>query len=133
MNIVSEALECIENGIAYFCKYLTPNDVGINGAHQGGIYVSLEDGKKIFPKPFRKGENVHAGIEIQWYGSKISRVCNFIYYGKALRTNEFRITRLNRKFQENDFFILVLVDEEYIGFVLDEDQAREFLGSRTSV
>ena len=133
MNIVSKALECIENGKAFFCKYLTSNDVGSNGGHQAGIYISKDDGRKLFPKPFKKGENVHADIVIKWYGSKISRVCNFIYYGKALRTNEFRITRLERRFQENDFFILVLVDEEYIGFVLDEVQAREFLGSRTSV
>lgn len=133
MNIVSKALECIENGNAYFHKYLTPNDVGSNGGHQAGIYVSKEDGRKLFPKPFKKGENVHTDIVIKWYGSKISRVCNFIYYGKALRTNEFRITRLERKFHENDFFILVLIGEEYIGFILDDNEAKEFLGSRTSV
>lgn len=132
-NTITKALECVTNANAYFYKYLTSNDVGSNGSHQYGVYIRKDDGKKLFPKPFKKGENVPVDIKISWYDSKLSEVCNFIYYGKALRTDEFRITRINRKFQDGDFFLLALVGEEYIGFVLNNEQSKDFLALVTNV
>lgn len=126
INIVAKALECVANSDGYFYKYLTPNDVGSNGSNQGGVYVRMDDGKKLFPKPFKKGENVHADIQVLWYDSKLTSLCNFIYYGKALGTQEFRITRLNRKLTAGDLLLLVLTNEEYIGFVFDSQQASDF-------
>ncbi|MCY4780361.1 hypothetical protein ORI89_11920 [Sphingobacterium sp. UT-1RO-CII-1] len=133
IDIVAKALECVVNSDGYFYKYLTPNDVGSNGSHQSGIYVRMDDGKKLFPKSFKKGENVHADIKILWYDSKLTSLCNFIYYGKAFGTEEFRITRLNRKFTTGDFLLLVLTNDEYIGFVFDEQQSKKFLTGMTSV
>ncbi|MEN5087993.1 EcoRII N-terminal effector-binding domain-containing protein [Sphingobacterium faecium] len=133
IDIVTKALECVANGDSYFYKYLTPNDVGSNGSNQSGVYVRMDDGKKLFPKSFRKGENVHADIQVLWYDSKRTSLCNFIYYGKALGTEEFRITRLNRKFITGDFLLLVLTNDEYIGFVFDSQQATDFIKTLQSL
>ncbi|WP_104381352.1 EcoRII N-terminal effector-binding domain-containing protein [Sphingobacterium sp. HMA12] len=133
INIVAKALECVANSDGYFYKYLTPNDVGSNGSNQSGVYVRMGDGKKLFPKSFKKGENVHADIQVLWYDSKLTSLCNFIYYGKALGTEEFRITRLNRKFVTGDLLLLILTTDEYIGFVLNDGQSKEFLASMQSV
>lgn len=133
IGIVEKALECVANSDGYFYKYLTPNDVGSNGSHQNGIYVRMEEGRKLFPKSFKKGENVHTDIQVIWYDSKLTSQCNFIYYGKALGTEEFRITRLNRKFMVADFLLLVLTTDEYIGFVLNDEQSKEFLTSMQSI
>ncbi len=133
IDIVAKALECVANSDGYFYKYLTPNDVGSNGSNQSGVYVRMDDGKKLFPKSFKKGENVHADIQVLWYDSKLTSLCNFIYYGKALGTEEFRITRLNRKLSAGDLFLFVLTNDEYIGFVLNDEQSKEFLTSMQSV
>lgn len=133
INLVTKALECVANSDGYFYKYLTPNDIGSNGSNQSGVYVRMDDGKKLFPNSFKKGENVHAEIQILWYDSKLTSLCNFIYYGKALGTEEFRITRLNRKFTTGDFLLLVLTNDEYIGFVLNDEKSKEFLTSMHSV
>lgn len=127
INIVAKALECVVNSDGYFYKYLTQNDVGSNGSHQNGIYIRINEGRKLFPKSFKKGENVHADIQVLWYDSKLTSMCNFIYYGKALGTEEFRITRLNRKLITGDFLLLVLSNKEYIGFIFDAKQATEFI------
>jgi len=52
INIVAKALESVVNSDAYFYKYLTPNDVGSNGSHQNGIYIRINEGRKLFPKSF---------------------------------------------------------------------------------
>ncbi|WP_164126414.1 EcoRII N-terminal effector-binding domain-containing protein [Sphingobacterium luzhongxinii] len=132
-DIVKKALECVTNSDGYFYKFLSPNDVGSNGSNQSGVYIHFDDGKKLFPKSFQKGENVHADIQVLWYDSKLTSICNFIYYGKALGTEEFRITRLNRKFVVGDFLLLVLNSEEYIGFVLNDEQSKEFLTGIPSI
>lgn len=133
IDIVAKALECVANSDGYFYKYLTSNDVGSNGSNQSGVYVRMDDGKKLFPKSFKKGENVHADIRVVWYDSKLTSLCNFIYYGKALGTEEFRITRLNRKLMSGDFLLLVLTNDEYIGFVLNDERSKEFLTNMQSV
>jgi len=78
--------------------------------------------RSYFLNLFRKG-GVHADIKILWYDAKPTSKCIFIYYGKALGTEEFRITRFSRKFTTGDFFLLVLTNDEYIGFVFDAKQA----------
>ncbi|GEM_PF-1235647 len=133
IDIVAKALECVANSDGHFYKYLTPNDVGSNGSNQSGLYVRMDDGRKLFPKSFKKGENVHADIQVVWYDSKLTSHCNFIYYGKALGTEEFRITRLNRKLMSGDFLLLVLTNDEYIGFVLNDERSKEFLTNMQSV
>jgi len=133
IDIVAKALECVANSDGYFYKYLSPNDVGSNGSNQSGVYVRMDDGKKLFPKSFKKGENVHVDIQVVWYDSNLTSLCNFIYYGKALGTEEFRITRLNRKLSAGDLFLFVLTNDEYIVFVLNDEQSKEFLTSMQSV
>ncbi len=63
-DIVFKALECIKENPEYICKYLTPNDTGENGSHQSGIYINKADGRLLFTKSFKKGENVHSDILI---------------------------------------------------------------------
>lgn len=75
---------------------------------------------------FKKGENVHDEIVINWYDSGLKDHCRFIYYGQAHRTDEFRITRLSRRFQIGDLLLLILIDEEYVGFVFNEYQEAYF-------
>lgn len=128
-DLITKAQECIQNGEAYFYKYLSPNDVGSNGSHQSGVYVKLEDGRRLFPKQFKKGENVHTDIKITWYDTQLVENCRFIYYGKGAKTDEFRITRLNRKFKDGDLLLLVLGQEEYAGFLFNKEQAEELFGT----
>lgn len=126
-DIVFKALECIKENPEYICKYLTPNDTGENGSHQSGIYINKADGRRLFRKSFKKGENVHSDILIRWFDTNFENHCKFIYYGKGRRKDEFRITCLNRKLKSNDFFLLVKVEEEFIGFIFDNSQATVLL------
>lgn len=126
LKIVNAALELIqESSSKYLFKNITINDTGIR-SHQAGIYIHKDSGKMLFNKSFKKGENVHDEIVIHWYDSGLKNHCRFIYYGKGFRTDEFRITRLSRRFQIGDFLLLILIDEEYVGFVFNEYQEAYF-------
>lgn len=127
LKIVNLALELIqESSSQYLFKNITINDTGANGSHQAGVYIHKDTGKLLFKKPFKKGENVHDEIVINWSDSGLKDHCRFIYYGQGLRTNEFRITRLSRRFQIGDLLLLILIDEEYVGFVFNEYQEAYF-------
>lgn len=121
-NLVSHAVECISENPEFLYKALTANDVGANRAHQAGIYVHQDYGKSIFPKDFKKGENVHAEIIIRWFDSGIKDKCKFIYYGKATGTNEFRFTCISRKFRVGDYLLIIKTADEFTGFIFDDGQ-----------
>lgn len=72
--MVFKALECIKENPEYICKYLTPNDTGENGSHQSGIYINKADGRLLFTKSFKKGENVHSDIIIEYSDKSTPRV-----------------------------------------------------------
>lgn len=121
-KIIIHAVECISENPQFFYRELTANDVGANGAHQAGIYVHKDYGKSIFPKDFKKGENVHADIIIKWFDSGIEDKCKFIYYGKARRTDEFRFTCISRKFGVGNHLLIIKTTDEFIGFIFDDGQ-----------
>lgn len=126
-TLVKHALECAKDYTDYYCKPLGANDVGANGSHQAGIYVHKDYGKSIFPKKFNKGDNEHADIVIKWFDSGLEDHCRFIYYGKAKRTNEFRLTRISRKFKLGDYLLIIKTDNEFVGFVFDAVQYDTFI------
>lgn len=128
MSLLTDiAIDKIRASDSFFYKYLTPNDVGASGSHQSGIYIRKEDGKKLFEKKHKKGENVHIDITISWLDTGLNEDCRFIYYGKAMSKNEYRITRISRKFRTNDFLVLVKDGNDFLGFVLDESESKVLL------
>lgn len=126
---VLKAIELVKNYPLYLCRKISPNDSGTTTSNQAGVYVDKLKGKLLFDKPVKKGENTDQLIKIEWADSGLNHECRFVFYGKA-KKNEFRLTRLSRKFVIDSFLILVMVDKEennFIGFVLDESEGNFFL------
>jgi len=119
---VTKILEVVLSSDRTFLKYISANDAGVTGGHQGGLYIPKNSVSTFFDSPGIRGENKEQFIEIDWVdGTKSeSRV---IYYGKGSR-NEYRITRLSKRPKENDLFLLVSVDRNlFKGFILDKEDA----------
>lgn len=115
-----------ENGVA-FLKRISPNDLGITGAHQRGYYLPKAVAKFFTPDLPVRGLNSEHEITIDWSdGHSTSSVVK--WYGKA--KNEYRITRYNRipRFHyllpERLGSVLVLVQSDqdrWLGDVLERD------------
>lgn len=116
---ISKVIDAVKSGRYSFCKFISPNDAGETGAHQGGLYIPKNSIALLFDEPGRKGENKEKMARITWDDGTTSD-CRFIYYGKGSR-NEYRITRLGRHFKVGEFVVIVKNSEEdYTGFVISQ-------------
>ncbi|WP_180326521.1 type II restriction endonuclease [Raoultibacter phocaeensis] len=116
-----------------FAKFLSPNDTGLTGGHQCGIYIPKSSVPLIFDELFEKGTNRDRKAEILW-NEESSTKSRFIYYGQGTR-NEYRITKFGRGFTllkpDHTGDLLVICkenDEKYYAYVLsDDDSIQGFL------
>ena len=93
------ALSAIESATkcdTVFVKFLSPNDTGLTGGHQCGIYIPKPSVSLIFDKQFERGKNQERFADIIWNDS-ITTHSRFVYYGQGTR-DEYRITRFGRGF-----------------------------------
>lgn len=119
---LKKAIEAVKENQYSFCKFVSPNDAGETGAHQAGLYIPKNSIKLMFDTPGTRGVNKEKFAEIFWYDGTVSQ-CRFIYYGQGTR-NEYRITRLGKTFELDDFVIIVKKnDVEYLGFILTNSYA----------
>lgn len=132
---LQNAIKAANQSGRFFCKFLSANDTGINGAHQDGIYLAKAAWDIFFPDfpKIPRGNNIDRiiKIHIDGYNPFDSRI---VYYGQGTR-NEYRITQLwsNSPFDRHllvgdlivfiplsptDFKIFILSTEEEIdGFI----------------
>lgn len=126
MDILGSTLNSIKNSLKTFIKLVSPNDAGETGAHQGGIYISKNSISILFDTPGRKGENKDKEANITWQDG-IKSKARFIYYGQGSR-NEYRITRLHKKLDVGQLFVLTQQDGlNYSAFLLNQEEADALL------
>lgn len=116
---------CSESEIS-FCKFISPNDCGLTGGHQYGIYIPKKSYKLLFNVPGKKGDNRERTVKIKWQDKFYTESC-FKYYGKKTR-NEYRITRFGRGFPYlkdshlGDLFVICKKSEDfYIAYILESE------------
>lgn len=107
----------VRTGICSFCKFISPNDAGITGAHQAGLYIPKKAVSLIFDSPGIKGENREGIATIEWFDGMRAPDCRLKYYGVGTR-GEYRMTRMGRSFEPGDLVILVKLELlRYQGFI----------------
>jgi type II restriction enzyme len=117
--------EATDHGLA-FLKVLSPNDLGLTGAHQRGYYVGLRAAQYFTPQRPVVGVNHDHPITIEWTDGTVTQSI-VKWYGRKKR--EYRITSFNRI---RDFWpiaperlggVLVLIqrdEDDWLGHVLDD-------------
>lgn len=131
-DIVGQAVSSVQNSKNSFCKFISANECGNNGAHQEGFYIPKNSISLFIDRPAIRGTNIDKNIIIKWQNDFITN-SRFIYYGKGTR-NEYRLTRFGRGFpllqddSVGDLFILSHIEGEYYeAFVLSaDDDIEEF-------
>ena len=113
-----------------FVKFLSPNDTGLTGSHQCGIYIPKNSVRLIFDGLFERGQNQKRYATITW-NDDVETVSCFTYYGVKTR-NEYRITRFGRDFDllkpDHTGDLLVLCkenDDQYFAYVLSTEEEIE--------
>lgn len=132
-DILSSAIDCVKKAPLSFAKFLSPNDTGLTGAHQCGIYIPQESRSLIFETKFRKGENHDRWADIIWNDVETTH-SRFVYYGQGTR-NEYRITNFGHGFKwlkpehTGDLAVICKENENsYCAFILSkEDEIESFL------
>lgn len=126
-EILSSAIEKVQNAKHAFCRFITANDTGKNGSHQAGFYIPKCAAALLFDSPGIKGENKDKLVRVNWQDN-FTTDSRFIYYGQGTR-NEYRITRFGKGFpffeEENVGDLLIIAQHSkdyYYGFVLQTDQ-----------
>lgn len=111
-NRLDQVIRALAGSSDAYLKFLSPNDLGLTGSHQAGIYLSREsaplflDGRNV-----EKGENIEREIRILFRGRAVA--ARFVWYGRA--KSECRLTRILPLFRydparlEGSLFILVAV------------------------
>lgn len=113
------SIKTVRDNEVSFCKFVSANDAGETGAHQGGLYVPKTCSKLLFDTPGIKGTNKEKQATIKWSDGTVSD-CRCIYYGKGSR-NEYRITRLGKHLNIADLAVIVWInDKVYKGFLLTD-------------
>ncbi|MDC6386277.1 hypothetical protein D2V93_17945 [Flagellimonas taeanensis] len=126
MKSISEILELINQSEETFIKIVSANDAGLTGGHQAGIYLPKNSISIFFDKPGIKGSNKEKFINIHWDDGSVSK-SRVIYYGKGTR-NEYRITRLDKKLELNNLFVLLKIDDiNFEGLLIEESHSKDFL------
>ena len=127
LSDVSEiAIKATEEGLATYCKFITPNDTGSTGGHQSGYHISKAAWPLMFDSPGIRGENKDKIVIVQW-PDDLKTESRFIYYGTGTR-NEYRLTRFGRDFpylrDESIGSLLVIskvTDDYYKAYVLETE------------
>lgn len=125
-DVLTLAIQSVQQSSAAWCRYITSNDVGSNGSHQSGFYVPKCASPLLFATPGQKGENKEKDVIIRWQ-NEFTTNSKMKYYGQGTR-NEYRITKFGKKFpflQDNNVGDLLVIakhsEEEYSGYVLGTD------------
>ncbi|MBR1550833.1 MAG: restriction endonuclease [Muribaculaceae bacterium] len=125
-EILTSAINSVQQSNAAWCRFITGNDAGTTGSHQAGFYIPKCASRLLFDNPGHKGENKEKIVQIQWQDSFTTESC-MKYYGQGTR-NEYRITRFGRGFpflqDENVGDLLIIAkftEEDYKGYVLSSD------------
>jgi Restriction endonuclease EcoRII, N-terminal len=84
-----------ESGISLL-KFLSPNDVGLTGSHQCGIYLPKPATKLFDPDGPQRGRNKDIPVKIEWPDGSVTD-SRIKYWGKKTR-NEYHLTRFGRDF-----------------------------------
>lgn len=126
-EILSSAIQSVQQSKAAWCRFITGNDTGKTGSHQSGFYIPKCASKLIFDKPGKKGEIKDKYVTIKWQDD-FTTDSRIIYYGNGTR-NEYRVTRFgsNFPFLQDDnvgdlLIFAVLSDEDYAAYVLSSDE-----------
>jgi len=128
----SKAIKCTIESENTFCRYITANDTGVNGAHQAGFYMPKSAWPLFFTEPGTRGSNKDTYISILWQDD-FQTESRFIYYGNGTR-NEYRLTRFGKDFpflsddRVGDLLVICqMIDNEYKAFVISgDDDIEEF-------
>lgn len=106
---LEQAIRALAGSSDAYLKFLSPNDLGLTGSHQAGIYLSRESAPLFLEgKTVEKGENVEREVRIRFRGGNVA--ARFVWYGKA--KSECRLTRILPLFRpdparlEGSLFIL---------------------------
>jgi hypothetical protein len=134
--ITTSAIKAVEESIVAYCKFITPNDAGVTGAHQSGYHIHKESYSIAFDTPGIKGDNKDRTVIIKWQDD-FQTESRFTYYGQHSR-NEYRLTRFGNDFpfhDEDDIGNLLIIcrmsdDGFYKAYVLDtEEMIENFLNT----
>lgn len=129
-ELAQKAIQSASECKTVFAKFLSPNDTGLTGGHQCGIYIPRSSVSLIFDGLFERGSNRERYASIIWNGDDdLVTDSRFVYYGQGTR-NEYRITRFGRGFDllkpdhTGDLVVICKRNEEsYEAFVLSDDSA----------
>ncbi|MFC5735898.1 type II restriction endonuclease [Cytobacillus gottheilii] len=128
---LSSAIEAANQNGRFFCKFISANDVGINGAHQEGVYLNKKSWDMFFHEPIPSIGILDRQVKIHiddWEPFE-SRV---VYYTSK---KEFRITQFwtNTPFEKNEAvgaliaFIPVSPDDYKVYLFNTEEEIEEFI------
>jgi hypothetical protein len=130
MSLVCE--QAIEKSLACgrsILKYISPNDLGLTGAHQKGFYLSKKSWRYFTPFEPTKGVNHDHLVTVDWYFG-VQTQSTVKWYGTGTRS-EYRLTGFNliRNFEglraEKLGSLLVLVPEtltQFYAYILETDE-----------
>lgn len=133
-NILSKAIQSVQQSEIAFCKFLAANDTKATKAHQAGYLVSKSAWEMFLKNEPKKGENIKVDITIKWQDD-FETDSIFTYYGAS--KNEFRLTKFERKFpyreEDNvgDLFVLAKKGEKYFeAYILESsDDIEDFFSA----
>lgn len=133
INLLEKCLAQVNESSLVFAKSLSPNDTGLTGGHQCGIYIPNQSVRLIFDELFERGENHERLVQITW-NDEVTTDSRFIYYGVGTR-NEYRITRFGRGFDllkpthTGDVVVICkITNDKYAAYTLStEEEIQGFL------
>ena len=95
---VEQALHDAQRVGRALLKFISPNDVGLTGAHQKGYYLPKAVWQSFTTFPPTKNANNDHRVDAVWQDGRVTR-STVKWYGKGTRS-EYRLTGFNR---ERDF------------------------------
>jgi hypothetical protein len=124
----------IDAGNSFLWRVISKNDSSSAASHQMGVYIDKHFWNICFEEQGRKQANTYRLVNIDWYDGKSSPRARFIHYGMG-RKNEYRITRLDRKFEMGSILVLIKIAlDSYHGFLLfGEQEHYEFFNLRQKI
>lgn len=121
---LEQAIRALADSSDAYLKFLSPNDLGLTGSHQAGIYLSRESAPLFLEgKTVEKGENVEREVRIRFRGGNVA--ARFVWYGKA--KSECRLTRILPLFRpdparlEGSLFILAAAPDDRVDSLFEND------------
>ena len=112
-----------------FAKFLSANDTGATGGHQGGVLVSVSASRMLFVEILPDNDILKRDVKITWQGDLVTE-STFTYYSSK---KELRITKFGRDFdiinpdRTGSLFVLTKQSwDDYSVFIIDtEDEIEE--------